>query len=285
MSVAVGFGLLSMLFTGMIDVIYKVYAVKARSRGMFLCTMGVVWGAVQAVTWAASETAPSLSLDGASYALAAGVFLTVSNIALIEAMTHIPVSLGSTVYRLNTVGVVLLAWLLLGETLGVVKLGGLACGIAAVLVLYQRGSAPGMHRLATVYFLIALAASCMRAGYGVTSKAGLAEGVDANLLMFVSAGCWIVGGLAYAALRERTLSMSVDTLRIGLLAGAVVYGIVNSLMAGLEAGEASVVVPISNLGFVTAIALSVGLGWEAMNLRKVSALVLAALAIALLAQS
>ena len=57
----------------------------------------------------------------------------------------------------------------------------------------------------------------------------------------------------------------------------------NTLVAGLARGEASVVVPISNLGFLSALVIAVAVGWEGMTVRKGLAVGAAVVAIALLA--
>ena len=285
MNPAVGFALLSMVFVGIIDVTYKVYARESRSRGMFLCMMGVVWGGLQLAFAKATDTPIALETSGLGYAVTAGLFLTCSNIALIEALAHVPVSLGSTIYRLNTIGVVLLAWLLLGEDVGVLKLSGIGFGVVAVLLLYQPERGAARDRRLVASCVLAVFASVMRASYGVTSKAGLSAGVAPEMLMLVAAACWMTGGVAYAALRERTVVVSAPAMRIGLIAGIVVFAIVNTLMAALDRGEASVVVPISNLGFLAALAISVLAGWESMNRRKGAAIAMAVVAIGLLSGS
>ena len=286
MSAGVGFALLSMLFTGIIDVIYKVYARESRSRGMLLCVMGLVWGSLQALWWVSTGLPVRIEFDGIGLAITAGLFLTISNIALMEALTHIPLGMGSTIYRLNTIGVVVLAWLLLGEGAGWLKLSGIGCGVMAVLLLYQPnvGQTRVKSREFAVFCAIAVLASVMRASYGVASKAGLSAGTSPEVLMLTAASCWVIGGFAYAALRERTIALSGSALRIAVLAGLVAFAIVNTLIAGLARGEASVVVPISNLGFLTALAISVGAKWEPMNRRKGFAIGMAVAAIGLLSQ-
>ena len=73
------------------------------------------------------------------YAPWVAVILAAANLAIIEALAGIPASAGSTVYRLNSVGVVLGGWLLLGEPLGGLKLGGVSAGVVAVLLMYAAG--------------------------------------------------------------------------------------------------------------------------------------------------
>lgn len=54
-------------------------------------------------------------------------------------------------------------------------------------------------------------------------------------------------------------------------------------MLAIQHGEASIVVPIANMSFMVSLALSVLLGMERLNLRKLIAIALAGAAILLLA--
>ena len=109
----VAFALMSLLFAGILDVIYKRYSRLARSRGMYLMAMGVTFCTLQLLATVALEQPLSFDSTTLSYGLAAGALVTASNILLIESFTHLDVSLGSTIYRLNTIGVVALSWIFL----------------------------------------------------------------------------------------------------------------------------------------------------------------------------
>ena len=94
---AIGYALLSLVFAGCLDIVYKRYALKQRSRGMFLAGMGAVWGLLQLITLKFSGQSVSFDLNTLQYGLSAGVLVTLSNLLLIESLTHLPVSLGSTI--------------------------------------------------------------------------------------------------------------------------------------------------------------------------------------------
>ena len=88
---------------------------------MFLAGTGAVWGLLQFITLKFSGQSIVLDLHTVSFGLTAGALVTVSNLLLIESLTHLQVSLGSTIYRLNTIGVVILSFLFLGESLETVR--------------------------------------------------------------------------------------------------------------------------------------------------------------------
>ncbi len=284
MNTAVLYALLSLFFAGLNDLLFKRYSAKARSRGMMIFTIGLVWAALQLILMLGS--AAPFAVDGVTvaYGLAAGLALTLSNLLLIESLTHIEVSLGSTIYRLNTLGVVVLSVLLLQESLGLYKVAGIASGVFAILLLLQ---APGVGvdlRLHRRFVGLAILASLLRALYGVTTKAALNQGGDGDLLMLIAALCWIVGGAAYAVKREGRFRLSGKKLVYGVVSGLLVTLIVNFLVAAVALGEASVVIPIANLSFVAALLLSVALGWERLSARKLSAVACAVVSIWLLSR-
>jgi drug/metabolite transporter (DMT)-like permease len=148
----VTFALLSLLFAGFLDVMYKRYSRVARSRGMFLMGMGITFCTLQLLSAWVFGDALSISTATLVYGLAAGALVTASNILLIESFTHLDVSLGSTIYRLNTVGVVLLSWIFLAESLPMLKLTGIAFGVIAALLLYQHHSQQSVRHDA-IFFL------------------------------------------------------------------------------------------------------------------------------------
>jgi len=286
MSATVGYALLSLLCAGANDVVFKRYAGKDRSRGVYVFGIGLVWAALQIffALWRDAEIV--LSGITLAYGLVAGLLLTASNLSLLESLTHIDASLGSTIYRLNTVGVVILSLLFLHEPLGLLKGWGVAMGVGAVVLLYQRGG----HGEATggrfaLFFGLAVFASLCRAVYGVVSKAGLANGASLNSLLLMAAICWVVGGTAYAILRERRFRITAKKTVYSFLSGVLVFLIVNFLLLAIEHGQASVAIPIANMSFVMALLLSTGLGMEKLTLRKLTAVAVSVCAVLLLSMA
>lgn len=280
---AVTFALLSLLFAGVNDVVFKRYARKARSRGMYVFGMGVVWTVLQALSFVALGVAPSFDQGTLAFGLAAGVLLTLSNILLIESLGHVDVSLGSTIYRLNTIGVVVLSVLFLDESLGPVKSLGILLGIIAVMLLYQRQD-PARQGALSLFFGIAILASVLRAGYGVTTRAGILQHADPQTMLLVIAPSWILGGLAYAWLRERRVRLTTKKAVYSAISGVLVFLIAGFLMLAVAYGEATTVIPIANLSFVIALAIAVAWGMEHLTGKKVLAVACAAASIVLLSR-
>jgi len=285
LSSAILFALLSLVFAGVLDVVYKRYSRKSRSRGTFVFGIGVVWAVLQCAAIAISEEALIVDATSISYGLLAGLCLTLSNLLLLESLTHIDVSLGSTVYRLNTIGVVAMAYLFLGEDLGGAKLVGIGLGIVAVWLLYQpdtREVTQENRQLFLPFFLMAIAASLFRAGYGVLTRGGILHQADPQTMLLFCAMSWIVGGALYARLREGRFRLTSKKISYALVTGVLVFLVVDFLMLAVKYGEASIVIPIANMSFVMAMSISVGLRFESLSVRKVAAMIVACLAIAAL---
>jgi drug/metabolite transporter (DMT)-like permease len=283
---AVAFALASFLFAGVNDVIFKRYAIDGgRSRGMLVLGIGVVWTALQLATAAVRGEPIVPDAVTVRYGVAAGVLLVVSNLLLLEGLTRVDLGLGSTIYRLNTVGVVALSCLLLGERIGAARGAGIALGVAAVLLLSHRPARHAHGARDGLFVAAVVLASLLRAGYGVTTRqAMLAHASRPALLLLVSAS-WIVGGALYAALRERRMRITREKVAYSALSGTLVFLIVSSLLLAVERGEASVVIPIANMSFLVALVVSLLSGMERLTARKGLAVVLAVAAILVLARA
>lgn len=282
MSNGVYFALLSMIFAGLNDVVFKKYSAKERSKGMYVLGIGVTWTILQLLFMQAENVPFVAEINTIKYGLLAGVLLTASNIFLIESLTHINVSLGSTVYRLNTIGVVILSFLVLGESVGANKIFGIILGIIAVLLMYGGGKTSNIFGKSTVFLWLVICASLFRALYGIVSKAGLSAKADPQSILLLVALCWVFGGAFYARFVEKRFVVTKKKIVYSLLSGFMVFCIVNFLMIGLNNEQASVVIPIANMSFIVALFVSLALKIEKIDAQKTVAACLALFSILLL---
>ncbi len=266
------YALLSMLFAGINDVVFKKYAAKDRSRGMYILGVGLTWAVLQILYSAFAGIAFGFDIPTIQYGLLAGILLAAANISLIEGLTHIDVSLGSTVYRLNTIGVVVLSIVFLGESIGLEKLFGISFGIIAVFLLYKSNGSKTSGQIIKSFFWLVVLASLLRAAYGVVSKIGLLASADKNTIILLAALCWVVGGAFYAKYIENRFTVTRKKVIYSIASGIFVFCIVNFLILGLKQAQASIVVPIANMGFVIALLISVLMGAEKMDFKKLVAL-------------
>ena len=193
--------------------------------------------------------------------------------------------MGSTIYRLNTIGVVLLSFLFLHEDFQLIKAAGIGAGVLAVLLLTHQSRKSTASQSHGIFLGMVILASLLRAIYGVITKAGLNHGADADTMLLIAAGSWVIGGALYAKLREGRIRITGKKAAYALISGLFVYLIVNFLIAAVARGEASVVIPIANLSFVAALLISAILGMERLTARKFVAIGCAIVSIWLLAQT
>lgn len=281
-SQGINFALLSMFFAGINDVIFKNYAAQSRSRGMYVLGVGFTWAVFQILYSSFSGISFSFDIPTIKYGLCAGIILAAANILLIEGLTHINVSLGSTVYRLNTVGVVVLSFLFLNESIDVIKLSGIIFGIISVLLLYKSDNGNTASHTTKTFFWLVIWASLLRAAYGVVSKIGLLASADKNTIILLAALCWIVSGAFYAKFVEKRFIVTKTKVLYSVISGTLVFCIINFLILGLEVAQASIVVPIANMSFIIALLISVLMGTEKMDFKKIIATVFAVASIVFL---
>ena len=282
MSPGVGYALLSLAAAGVLDVAYARYSGKRPVTGAYLFLIGgvvIIGQALALAMWGATVT---LDLRATAYGVAAGAVAMVANALLIESLARINVSLGSTIYRLNTIAVVIVAVLFLHEALTLPKAAGIGLGVVAVVLLYQRGGRGGDNRGLRAATALAIVAALLRAAFGIMSKVGLTDGAEPFMFMFHIGIGWTVMALVYGVVRRQPAVALRDVLPYAAASGTLICLVVTFLLLGLRTGEASVVIPIANMSFVVALLTSAAFGMERITRRKLVAVVCAAGAIALL---
>ena len=279
---AVTLALFSLFFNGCNDTVFKKYALKSRSRGMMIAGSGLVWTIWQCIFLHTISGGLSTDIVTVHYGLIAGVILVLANILLLESLTHLQVSLCSTIYRLNTIGVVILSYVFLSEDLGVLKLTAIGLGIISVLLLYNPSEKNSDRKLYVLFLIIIIIASLFRASYGVLSKYAIGQGADVLGMIPYTSVCWVFGGLFYAAVFEKRLRLTAKKCVYMLISGTLIFLIVTSLMQAISLSQASIIIPIANCSFIVALCFSVLLQLEQMTKVKFMAIIIALVSIIML---
>ena len=285
MSAGVGFALLSLVSAGVLDVVFGRYSTSRPLSGAYLVVTGICLTVGQSLALVVAGVPFAWDTNTALWGVAAGAIALFANALLIESLARLAVSLGSTIYRLNTIAVVLFAVLFLGEALSLLKVGGVLFGVAGVVLLYRRGGRSGDDRLLLAGIGIAIAASLLRAVFGIVSKMGLADGADPLLFMIYIGTGWTLAGFVYGAIRTKRSVSIGSVLPYAMLSGLLICLVASFLMLGLRSGEASVVIPIANMSFVVALLVAAALRMEQITPRKLLAISCAAVAIVLLTKA
>ena len=105
---------------------------------MYVFGCGFVWLVLQLIYFTITDVQIRFDEETILYGFLTGALLVLANILLIESLTGLDVRLGSMIYRLNTIGVVVISFVLLAEDVGFIKVLGVGIGVAAILILYKR---------------------------------------------------------------------------------------------------------------------------------------------------
>jgi drug/metabolite transporter (DMT)-like permease len=285
MSPGVAYALLSLVCAGILDVVFGRYSRGRAVSGTYLVATGVCVTLGQLLALYAAQAAFSFEARAALWGIGAGAIVLFANALLIESLARLQVSLGSTIYRLNTIAVLIFAVAFLGEALTALKVAGVLLGVTGVVMLYHRGGHSGSERALLAGVGIGITASLLRAVFGIVSKAGLSGGTDPLVLMLYIGAGWTLGGVVYGMIRRTPGVTLASVLPFALLSGTLICLVASFLMLGLRSGEASVVIPIANMSFIVALLVAGGLGMERITARKLLAIACAAGAITLLTRA
>jgi transporter family protein len=274
--------LAAMLLLGLADLVYKRGAAAGIPAHQFLMVQAWCFAPAVALFGLATGT---LALERAmAWGMGAGLFAFVALYNFARSLKSDSISIVAPVFRLSFAVTVLLAVLVLGEPLTLLKLTGLALALAAVWLLLgaETGAAPaaGVARWPLMQAILAMAAmgvanffykmGALTGGSPATFIAGQA----AVFLPLATAFAWRVDG----GLRTTRAAW----MHAGTAAGLFLLALV-LLFESLARGEASVLVPISQMGFVVTAAIGLVFLGEPFTLRKGAGLAFAVAALACLA--
>ena len=273
-------------FAAFNDFIFKLYARKKRSRGVFVFAIGIVYTLLVSFLpdwWGRSYLATL------GWGLLCGIFSVVGNILLIESMSRLSAGMCSTVYRLNLLLVVPLAMLFFHETLQFYQWIGIIAALLAVIAFMPVGEKMVAGR--KIDYVMLLLAMTMRAGLGLANKAALlGNQASENGIQIVIGWSWIVGGLFYYFIREYrpmppARAFDRKTFGYGALSGFFVAGIIFFMVKSLKYGDVSIVLPIQQMSFLATFFLGVVFLKEKVTPRRLAALVCGVIALLLLSCS
>jgi len=196
------------------------------------------------------------------------------------------VSINAPIFRLSFVVTVVLAVAFLGESLTVRKLAGIACALVAVWSLMGMALPAGRlpERAAALASLARVGVATIAIGItNVIYKIGLGAGATSSSLL--TAQACVVASLALGLVKMTDGQVRVQrgAWRHAGTAGIVLALAFIGLTEGLARGQASVVVPIAQMGFVVTAILGILVMREPFSRRTALGLAAAAGAIVLLA--
>jgi drug/metabolite transporter (DMT)-like permease len=279
-SPGIAFALGALVLYGLADFVYKRAAAAGAQPHRFLMVqtwfftpLAIVYGILTgALHWNI----------GMLWGAAAGILAVVGYYNFAWSLRHGAVSTNATIFRLSFVVTAALGIVLLGEPLSAAKIAGLALALLAVWLLIAQPAGPGGEagretRASLVRVLVAtVSVGLLSFAY----KLGLRQGA-APVAMVVSQGVVAVSlSTAFTAYTERDIAASPVALRHAPVSAALLVVAFILLAKGLELGEASVIAPIAQMGFVVTAVLGFFVLREPMTSRRVAGLLAALLALA-----
>lgn len=281
MTPGIGFALAAMLCFGLSDLVYKRGAAAGFMAGEFL--MAQAWIFCPTVTLYAWVTGTLDLHRSALWGGLAGCFLFIALFNFTRSLQSGAVSTNAPIFRLNFTLTAALAILVLGETLTVMKVVALLCALVAVwLLLAEAGEQRGKSTLPSlVRVLIATVAMALT---NLFYKIGLQNGVIPETMVVAQA--WAFCPLATVfGLRSDGFRISRGVWPYAALAALALFVAFVAQMHGLALGPASVLVPVTQMGFVFTALLGGAIFHERLDAKKYAGLAIAVVALVMFAIS
>jgi len=285
MSQPVIYAIVAMACYGLGDFIYKQAATAGIRSDHFL--MAQAWFFCPLVIIYALAT-HTLVLDPAAlWGSLAGAFVYIGFYNFSRSLAAGSVSTNAAIFRLNFIVTVVLVITLLGELLTFSKIVGLALALVATWLLVGAAGAadraPNDARRRSL-FQVAIATLSFGAS-NFFHTVGLRHGAVPETLAVAQAAVFMPLATVFVYFTDRKLRPQPTTFKYGAAAAIVLLGATICLLRGVAGGQASVLVPIAQMGFIVAALLGIIVLRERITVRKAIGLVSALAALAVLAGS
>jgi len=284
MTPAIGYALGAMLFFGIGDLVYKRSAAAGAQPHHLLMVQS--WVFMPTVTLYGLITGTLRFHAGTLWGGIAGLFVSAGFYNFAHSLKSGSISINAPVFRLSFVITAALAFVLLGEPLTAFKSAGIALALAAVWLLLgaPAGAAAARRESRSSLARVLLATGAVGIG-NVIYKYGLRAGAAPASLIVVQSFVVVTLATAFAAAVDGRIRPSGAALRYAPVAGVALAFAFAFLVESLARGEASVMVPIAQMGFIVAALLGIFILRERVTVRKAIGLVSALAALAALAGS
>jgi uncharacterized membrane protein len=277
------YALVAMVCYGLSDFIYKQGAAAGIRADHFL--MAQAWFFFPLVTLYALATHTLVIDPAALWGSLAGAFIFVGFYYFIRSLAAGAVSTNSSIFRMNFIITVFLVVVLLGEPMTPGKIAGLALALLATWLLVGAGAdADRMPSEAKRRSLVQVAIATV--AFGTSNffhTVGLRWGALPETLAVTQAALFMPLATIVVYSTDGKLRAPLVTFKYGAAAAVALFGATIFLLRGIAGGQASVLVPIAQMGFIIAALLGISILREPVTIRKVVGLVSALAALGVLA--
>jgi drug/metabolite transporter (DMT)-like permease len=275
----------AMICYGLADFVYKRAAAAGVQAHHFIMAQAWCFAPTVTLYGVYSQT---LSFEApALWGAAAGLLGFTAFYNFARSLEGGSVSVNAPVFRLNFTVTAALAVLLLGEPLTVYKLAGLALALLAVWMLLggTDHGATAAHRASRSSLVRVLIATLSLGIANLLYKFGLRDGATPATLLVAQAGVFVSLATGFAGFVDRRIEPSRSVWPHAAIAAVLLVLAFIFLLESLARGEASVLVPIAQMGFVVTAMLGFMFLRESITTRRAAGLAIALGALACLARS
>lgn len=282
MTEGVWFAVGALICYGLSDLVYKRAAATGVPPHQFM--MVQTWFFLSLVTTYGLVTRTLLLGPTALWGAAAAVFAFTGFYNFAQSLRSGSVSINAPIFRLSFTVTAALAIVLLNEPLTGFKIAGIGTALVAVWLLLGSPEGGAARKPAAASLLRVLVATV---GVGIANllyKYGLLAGATPAGLLVVQAITVVTMSTCLASYKDRGIRPVRRVWRFSITAALLLSAAFVLLLEGLARGEASVLVPIAQMGFVVTAAVGFIFLREPFTLRKGSGLIAALAALASLAR-
>jgi drug/metabolite transporter (DMT)-like permease len=275
-----GYALAALVCYGLGDFIYKRATAAGVKPHHFL--MGQAWcflPAILLIGWATGTLALRMS---ALWNGLAGLFMFIGFFQFLRSLATGSVSIAAPIFRLNFIVTAALAILLLHERLTIAMPIALALALVAIWLLLaggERGARAEIDRSALTAVLIATVSLGMGNFFHAV---GVRQGSTPETALASQAIVFVALATIFVRVTDGTIMIPRATWKHTAAAATVLLGAFLLMLHGLTRGPASVLVPITQMGFVVTAALGIVVLREPLTMRKTIGLATAIGALAVL---
>jgi uncharacterized membrane protein len=196
------------------------------------------------------------------------------------------VSTNASIFRMSFIVTAALAILLLGEPLTLRKTAGLVLALVATRLLIEKDRAGTVSGALRTRSLVQVGLATLAFGAAnFFHTIGLRQGAVPESLVMAQAAVFMPLATLVVFIKDRRLAPPAQTFRFSIPATALQLLATVMLVRAIALGQASVLVPIAQMGLVVTALLGVAVLGERATLRKMGGLLLAVGALAVLAGS
>ena len=280
MTPGLAFALGAMLFFGLGDLVYKRAAMAGVKAHHFLMVQS--WGFAASVALYGALTGTLRFVSGSLWGALAGCFMFTGFYNFARSLHGGSISINAPVFRLSFVLTAALAIALLGEPLTAWKVGGMALALAAAWLLLG-GKLEKRRESAASLLRVGVATLAVGIGNFIYTL-GLRAGATPASLILTQAAVVVSLATLLVALTDGRVRPSGPVIVHAPRASLVLALAFVFMVEAMQRGQASVAVPIAQMGFVVTALLGFAFLGEPFTARKGAGIVAALAALASLAQ-